>query len=197
MLTMRTCRWTQKGRVKESWGGKGELSLYCLQLIEHAHERLLCCSCEGLSSLDAGCAQLLMLLRESRNDPASELNRATTAMDATQHAISNSCAEKQHLLAAIIATCCDGRQVPIIKGAKIMHSHIRHTIFRLQYWYRFRADCIQVFGSSPPRSSTRNLALSEPDRLGRTCHYRQRRSFPRLFTEWRRGGASLGGEGML
>ena len=29
--------------------------------------------------------------------------------------------------------CCDGRQVPIIKGAKIMHSHIAHTIFRLQH----------------------------------------------------------------
>ena len=33
-----------------------------------------------------------------------------------------------------------------------MHSHIAHTIFRLQHWSRFRADYVQVFGSSPPRS---------------------------------------------
>ena len=82
--------------------------------------------------------------------------------------------------AAVMPMSCDRRQGRILKGAKIMHSHIAHTIFRLQHWSRFRADYVQVFGYSPPRSSTRNLALSEPDRLGPTCHYRQRRSFPCL-----------------
>ena len=87
---------------------------------------------------------------------------------------------QEHSSIANQAVYCDGRQVPTIEGAKIMHSHTAHTIFRLQHWSRFRADYVQVFGSSPPRSSTRNLALSELDRLGLTCHYRQRRSFPSL-----------------
>ena len=76
-------------------------------------------------------------------------------------------------------TYCHRRQVPILRGAKVMHSHNAHTIFRLQHWSRFWADYVEVFGSSPPGSSTQNLALSKPDRLP-TCHFRQRRSFPCL-----------------
>ena len=33
---------------------------------------------------------------------------------------------------------CDRRQVPIVGGAKIMHSHITHTSFRLQHWSRLQ-----------------------------------------------------------